>query len=361
MGTNQELTFDIQRQQGDNWCWAAVTASVSYFYDNGTAWTQCTIACTRLNKNDCCPPRNGNPCDVQNRLDLALQITGNFIDPLLDYPLRFADVQQQIDSRKVVGARIQWANGFGHFVALHGYNDTTAINYLYVADPIFGKNIVNFDTFIRNYQQSGSSWTHSYLTKSAGLNMLQFTAINDNILKAATEVNPLHAKPWHDPIRRHIRLSGFIIIPHQIFLVDFQSLKAGGEPRIVSEGLRVIDNRERGKPCIDDFNNDEIPVLQRIIHDPQYVDPYIEVLHKIIRRLRRRKYLYSIRLIRQPELKMEAFWLHREDNTGRDEFIPYITTSLMRFDEVYARHNFFRILSEAASNKELLADDLMGG
>src|SRR6185503_9179094 len=114
MAEFKTLPFDVQDQQGDFWCWAATSASISLFYNKNSSWTQCKIACTALKRVDCCPAVRRGPCDKTFFLDEALIITKNFVEPLIEHPMTFNDIRKEIDENRLIGVRIRWQNGDGH-------------------------------------------------------------------------------------------------------------------------------------------------------------------------------------------------------------------------------------------------------
>jgi len=64
LGTTTETlnpNFIMQPQCHSYWCWAAVTSSVSGFYDETSAFTQCRTANIELERQDCCDFDCGTP------------------------------------------------------------------------------------------------------------------------------------------------------------------------------------------------------------------------------------------------------------------------------------------------------------
>lgn len=155
------LSFNMQRQTGNNWCWAATSTSVSLFYNVQSTWSQCKVATHAFPTESCCSSPIPLPCDIPWYLDLALSITGNFINLL--QPLNFKDIKRELRSGRVIGARIEWVGGNGHFVVIYGYRTVAGINYLYIDDPITGKSNLTEKAFRNKYNGTGR-WTHSYLT-----------------------------------------------------------------------------------------------------------------------------------------------------------------------------------------------------
>lgn len=163
---SHKLALSVQPQQETNWCWAAVSTSISAFYNALTVWTQCLVANTALPRTDCCSaPANSDPtlCNKPWYLDIALQVTNNFRQ-MIGAPLSFAALQTEINNSQPVGCRIGWTGGGGHFVAIVGWlAASSGTEYIDISDPIYLDSQIAFANFAGAYQ-SGGTWTHSYLT-----------------------------------------------------------------------------------------------------------------------------------------------------------------------------------------------------
>jgi len=155
------LNFVMQHQQQTNWCWAAVAASVSAFFNPSTPWTQCLIVNAELGRTDCCVNGSSASCNVPWYLDRALQRTGNFVS-WSSGAETLANIENEIDNGRILGVRIGWSGGGGHFVVLEGYN--ADLNMVAVDDPWYGASDVALATFQTAYMGSGT-WTHSYRVK----------------------------------------------------------------------------------------------------------------------------------------------------------------------------------------------------
>jgi hypothetical protein len=165
--TSGRLNFVIQPQKQSNWCWAAVSTSVSHFFNAASAWTQCLVANATLPRTDCCGAGASDPakCNAYGYLDQALTTTGN-LQEMQSRSMSFAEVQAQIRQSKPVGSRVGWFGGGGHFMAIVGWMVAdSGEQYLDVADPIFLNSQIPYDSYASAYQ-SGGDWTHSYLTEA---------------------------------------------------------------------------------------------------------------------------------------------------------------------------------------------------
>jgi peptidoglycan hydrolase-like protein with peptidoglycan-binding domain len=155
------LNLTMQAQQQSNWCWAAVSSSVSHFYDPASSWTQCKVANAQLGRTDCCGGGASGPCNVYGYLDLGLTEVGHF-DHLQAGTTTFAVLQSEIIGSRPLGIRVAWSGGGAHFVTAIG---AEAGDLVLVGDPGSGTNsLVDFATLQTDYSGSGT-WTHSYFTK----------------------------------------------------------------------------------------------------------------------------------------------------------------------------------------------------
>lgn len=152
--------FIMQDQQLDQWCWAAVTASVSQFL-LGSARTPCDVA-THLLRKPCC--RNEDACDEPASLTLALRAFKLLAGSPIQGPLSFAEIQQTIDAGFVIPARIVWDGNpsTAHFVVISGYAvERNGVPQLQVDDPHYGRSIIDHEQFVSSYLDRGQ-WQQTY-------------------------------------------------------------------------------------------------------------------------------------------------------------------------------------------------------
>ena len=161
----RDIGLLMQTQLQPNWCWSAVSTSVSCFYNPASAWTQCTLANAELEQTGCCADGSASQCNRDWYLDRALKRTGN-LQSWVGNPVTLSDVEHELNAGRPVGVRIGWAGGGGHFVVLDGSADPgTGPGFLTVQDPIFGKSRMPYSAFRNTYHGNGS-WTHTYYTRS---------------------------------------------------------------------------------------------------------------------------------------------------------------------------------------------------
>jgi hypothetical protein len=164
---SKKLNLSVQTQQQTNWCWAAVSTSVSHFYNAGSAWTQCLVANSALPRNDCCGAGASDPakCDKPWYLDTALQTTGNLAS-VITRALSFAEIQTEIGKDAPIGSRVGWYGGGGHFQTVVGWLvGEGGTEYIDISDPIYLDAQIEYADFASSYQ-TGGDWTHSYLTRA---------------------------------------------------------------------------------------------------------------------------------------------------------------------------------------------------
>lgn len=157
------LSFTMQHQQQSNWCWAAVSTSVSLYYDASSTWTQCLVANAQLGRSDCCGSGAGGPCNVYGYLDQALTTVGHLSS--VSGIASFSSVDGEVDAGRPLGIRVAWSGGGAHFLAIIGYLEDTP-NWVAVDDPIYGKSDLTYDTLVSGGYQGSGTWTTSYFTQS---------------------------------------------------------------------------------------------------------------------------------------------------------------------------------------------------
>ena len=155
------MPFQIQTQEQDQWCWAAVSASVDRYFSPPSTSTQCSIAHQVLGGDCCAAPA---PCNTPAFLQDALGAVGRFKE-FRSGPLSFPDIMDEIGHGLPIGVRIGWFGGGGHFVVIRGFRDGPGVRLLSIADPWFVDSIQDFEVFCSNYLDRGE-WTDTFLLKT---------------------------------------------------------------------------------------------------------------------------------------------------------------------------------------------------
>ena len=162
-GSGRALSFAMQAQLLNNWCWSAVSVSVAQFY--GTLHlNQCQVASLELGAA-CCPPNQASaPCNVPWYLDRALQRVGHF-DRMTWSSESYGNIQAEVARGAPLGARVAWLGGGAHFMVVGGwFVDANGAEFVDIHDPIYGTTTATFASFISGYRTPGDLWTHSYFT-----------------------------------------------------------------------------------------------------------------------------------------------------------------------------------------------------
>jgi hypothetical protein len=161
----RSLDFEMQHQLETNWCWSAVSTSVSHFYNPASAWSQCSLANAELGETSCCADGSTAACNRDWYLDRALSRIGN-LQSWAGAAVPLSEVEHEVNAGRPLGVRIGWHGGGGHFVVLAGYDDPgTGPGFLRVEDPWYGQSRMAYSAFRNAYQGTGS-WTHTYHTRS---------------------------------------------------------------------------------------------------------------------------------------------------------------------------------------------------
>lgn len=167
------LGVKLQKQILQNWCWAAVTSTVSFYYnDNEQGWKQPALA-ARLLKSSCGSITGVNAgeapdvCNQQVDIVSALSLSGNLAGQL-GRPLTMDEIISQINRSFPVCCQIRWPGFDGsHFVLLYGYNDSDT--RLVIGDPDperGGVFLVSYGELARDYREGGE-WVRTIGTHAA--------------------------------------------------------------------------------------------------------------------------------------------------------------------------------------------------
>jgi hypothetical protein len=353
------LPFTMQAQTQSNWCWAATATSTSRYYSIFSPWTQCKVASDELGLTCCTTPVPG-ACNVPWYLDKALTRTNNFVS-IQGGTVSWSTVKSELAKGLVVGARIGWSGGGGHFMVLHGVSRIGATSYLHIDDPIYGKSVLTYQQFAANYQGSGS-WTHTYFTKKYFYFMwFKDLVFNPVLLKPIPEIRPLLRA--YDPSIAEAPAAGGegdFGVPHHVFNLPLDAAAKGGKLPTVPAALRVMEMKDDAPVASYDLSLDEErPELLQMNRDAGYFELMNAALGRLKAAAEGRKSVGELSLIRIPGLNMEAL---RLEFGGRAKSLIAI---LPRFDyppfdvgKVYEEDEFTKLLQRVAAKAR--QDDTMG-
>ena len=163
--TTAQIDFTVQPQGAQTeWCWAAVSASVSVFFDPRSPWTQCKVASAER-QADCCANGLSSTCNHWWYLDKALTRTGNLAS-VVQGALDDNSISTDLQAKNPVCLRVEWADQSGHFLGIYGiYPDSGGITRLLLTDPIYGESDRSKADMSGHYQNNDGTWTHTYRTR----------------------------------------------------------------------------------------------------------------------------------------------------------------------------------------------------
>ena len=163
------LDFQVEHQQKDQWCWAAVAASVCRFYRDVPVQTQCGLANRFLFPGeDCCQPDASDNCNTPFALDLVLNQLRHLIQPPRGV-VKFEELDREITvNQRPIAVRIMLSDLMtAHFVVVAGCaTEDSGTQLVKIADPSNAAGNVTsleYSAFINDYKP-GANWDQTYFT-----------------------------------------------------------------------------------------------------------------------------------------------------------------------------------------------------
>lgn len=162
-----KLAFQMQRQLQSQWCWAAVSSSISSFYGgpngpSGVPWKQCEVANNAHALATCCDDGSTDECNRDGMLDQGLVVVSHLAGPATGAPENFAYVQQEIDNGHPIGVRITWNQGDAHAVVISGYDTQNGTQLVDVEDPYYDSSTYEIGAFTTGYLSGKGQWNNTY-------------------------------------------------------------------------------------------------------------------------------------------------------------------------------------------------------
>jgi len=169
------IGFNMEKQEHNNWCWAAVAVSVDRHFAPDSTWCQRRLASKmakkeKLKVKSCgtCQNRKPTPrtCNRPWYLDKALELVDRLRGKPKPAPLSFAQIEKKIKAGFPVCLRVLWGEGGAHFIVVSGYVKTkSGAQWVDVEDPHAGSSTWLYDEFLSNYQYSQGRWVETYPVK----------------------------------------------------------------------------------------------------------------------------------------------------------------------------------------------------
>ena len=167
-------SFQIQRQEKSNWCWAAVAATVSQYFYPQTSFPQCEIANKMANMKgiNCCTDTS-DASNTPEYLEDAFEVVKTSFGKSLVHErmpgiLEFPAIQKHIDESRPVCVQIHWIDeDIYHLVIVSGYSVTqSGEHWVDVHDPARGEITVPYDSLTSSYLGAGE-WVYTYIVEQA--------------------------------------------------------------------------------------------------------------------------------------------------------------------------------------------------
>ncbi|MFT3705771.1 MAG: papain-like cysteine protease family protein [Agriterribacter sp.] len=348
------LNFNMETQLKSNWCWAATANSVSHFYATFlNPWSQCKIASQEQGLS-CCNTPTPSGCNVPWYLDKALDRTHNYVS-FSSGTMTWEAVKAEIDKGLVVGTRIGWSGGGGHFMCIYGVSRIGSTKYFHIDDPIYHKSILTVDQFSNNYQGSGS-WTHSYITKKYSYMRFLDYVLYEKLIRPIPEFRPL-LKIQLPSLNVEKKLDQLhLSMPHHVFTASLKDIN--GEVNTIKEpsSVRVIELDEAKPVAIYDLStNENNPEILQVSTDETYLNN-VENGIDALSRVEKNPEANELRLLRFPALNLETLWL-ASDNSENDTYFP--VRHFEDRDGVLNKKEFNALVQRLKASVEK-QDDLMG-
>ena len=163
------LNFPLQHQDQSEWCWAAVTSSVSKFYDPHSTYTQSNLAVWAFGAT-CALTPGSSICNRPYNMSLSLIHTGNG-PAAVRGAFDIDQIKAEIDGNHPIGLGIFWTNGSGgHAITITGYDkrkaDSPMIQVQDPGDPVGTVTFFPLHLFPQHYS-GGADWRLSFRTHTA--------------------------------------------------------------------------------------------------------------------------------------------------------------------------------------------------
>lgn len=157
------LHFEMEDQQDDNWCWAAVAVSIGKYFEPATLWTQCKLVNFILSRSDCCGDPIPCQCDKARALSPAIKAVGNLHNHQSGY-LKIEDARLELEDGNPVGMALKLSFST-HFVVLHGIQWGSQ-ELMFIKDPDMTVIPLQYGQFPGGPYGATAKWIHTYRTEA---------------------------------------------------------------------------------------------------------------------------------------------------------------------------------------------------
>ena len=136
-----DISFSIEHQGQDQWCWAAVTVSICEYYKDPSPSDQCDFVNQIFGPirgdTDCCQEGGSDSCNMPWSLSNALSTVGHLAPPVRGV-VSFDDLNEEIEvHQRPVAVRITLSDlDATHFIVVVGCEQTAdGGQWVKIADP----------------------------------------------------------------------------------------------------------------------------------------------------------------------------------------------------------------------------------
>jgi hypothetical protein len=186
------VDLELERQNGRNWCWAAVAKGIVEYY-GGPRLKQCQYATQFLRqKKTCCrsgPPRP--PCDQPSDVDSVLMHYGMYAAPPFHRPVGLQTLYRELERDRPVIALMQYPTD-AHAVVITAVDVGGGLLRCSDPAPRRGVRVIDVDLFKQGYEVD-ARWFYTILTRPASALRSKVSLLHDRMRQSDEELVPMRA------------------------------------------------------------------------------------------------------------------------------------------------------------------------
>ncbi len=180
------IDLELERQNGRNWCWAAVAKGIVEHY-GGPKRKQCQYATTFLRrKKTCC--RSGPlrlPCDQPHDVDSVLMHYGMYAAPPFHRPVGLQTLYRELERDRPVVALMRYPTTV-HAVLITAVDVANGFLRSSDPDPSNGVREVEIESFVKGYD--GARWFYTILTRPVSALRSKVSLLHDRMRQSDEEL-----------------------------------------------------------------------------------------------------------------------------------------------------------------------------
>jgi len=266
--------------------------------------------------------------------------------------ISFSAIEAELTAGRVVGTRIGWNGGGGHFMCIHGCSRVGVTEFVDIDDPIYGKSHITLATFTNSYQGNGR-WTHTYYTKRWPILKIKLPVLSAQLIDAISEMRPLMAVKQGVREFAAVSKAAALAVPHHVYVLGLNDVV--DREKLTSDrptSTRVFEVEDGKNRALYDVSPPELgaPHLQSMSNDPATLDLLQKGLSAAQRIAEQGDVEPELQFVRVPALYVEAYWLRYPDET-RDMVIPVRALGLFQPLQPVPAREFVAKLREAARER----------